>query len=324
MGKSHGVYLFYTISQQVFAETKLDKIFWFSYILMCTRDRSINNETLPMNEFSDLKGYLLDGLGQFVHSASAYLPHLLGAIILLILGLAFAWIAKWIILRLGAGIDRVVHAIGFVSLHTRLKWPVAHILGWLVYWIIILLFIRAAFAILKLPSLAEVLGKLLTYLPNLFIAGLFIVGGIMLGNFVRNKITESANVAGLRQAGALGGLARAGIIALSVVIGLAQIGLDVKLFEGILIIFVAAIAGSIALAFGLGAGSTVSNIISARYVRRNYQIGQRISIQDMQGKILEILPTGIVLETKTGKTFIPAKIFDQEASVLLDNESIDD
>jgi hypothetical protein len=98
----------------------------------------------------------------------------------------------------------------------------------------------------------------------------------------------------------------------------------VKLFEGIFIIFVAAIAGSIALAFGLGAGSTVANIISARYVRRNYQIGQRISIQDMQGKILEILPTGIVLETKTGKTFIPAKIFDQEASVLLDNESIDD
>jgi len=277
-----------------------------------------------MYEFSELKGYLLDGLGQFIHTAGAYLPHLLGAIILLVLGLFFAWIAKWIILRLGAGIDRVVHAIGFASLHTRLKWPVAYILGWLAYWIILLLFLRAALASLKLPSLAELLGKLLTYLPNIFIAGLFVVGGIMLGNFVREKIIQGAHSTGLRQADILGGMARVAIILLSAIIGLGQIGLDVDLFEHILIIFVAAIAGSIALAFGLGAGSTVSNIIATRYVRRNYQAGQRIRILDMQGKILEILPTGVVLETKSGKTFIPAKLFDQEASVLLDNESGDE
>ena len=274
-----------------------------------------------MNEFSELKGYLLDGMGQYINSAGAYLPHLLGAIILLVLGLVFAWIAKWIILRLGAGIDRVVHAIGFASLHTRLKWQVAHILGWLAYWIILLLFVRAALASLKLPSLAELLGRLLTYLPNVFIAGLFVVGGIMLGNYVREKIIQGAHATGLRQADVLGGVARVIIIILSAIIGLAQIGLDVDLFEHIFTIFVAAIAGSIALAFGLGAGSTVSNIIATRYVRRNYQTGQRIRILDMQGKILEILPTGVVLETKTGKTFIPAKLFDQEASVLLDNES---
>jgi hypothetical protein len=274
-----------------------------------------------MNEFSELKGYLLDGMEQYINTASAYLPHLLGAIILLVLGLVFAWIAKWIILRLGAGIDRVVHAIGFASLHTRLKWPVAYIIGWLAYWIILLLFVRAALASLKLPSLAELLGKLLTYLPNIFIAGLFVIGGIMLSNYVREKIVQGTHATGLRQAELLGEMVRVVIIILSAIIGLAQIGLDVDLFEHIFTIFVAAVAGSIALAFGLGAGSTVSNIIATRYVRRNYQTGQHIRILDMQGKILEILPTGVVLETKSGKTFIPAKLFDQEASVLLDHET---
>jgi hypothetical protein len=277
-----------------------------------------------MNEFSELKGYLLDGMEQYINIAGAYLPHLLGAVILLVLGLVFAWIAKWIILRLGAGIDRVVHAIGFASLHTRLKWPVAEIIGWLAYWIILLLFVRAALASLKLPSLAELLGKLLSYLPSIFIAGLFIVVGIMLGNFVRDKIVHGTHTGGLRQADVLGGMIRLVIILLAAIIGFAQIGLDVDLFEHIFTIIVAAIAGSIALAFGLGAGSTVSNIIATRYVRRNYQTGQRIRIQDMQGKILEILATGVVMETKSGKTFIPAKIFDQEASVLLDNESGDE
>lgn len=277
-----------------------------------------------MDEFSELKAYLLDSLNQIVHNVAAYLPNLLGALALLIVGLIFAWFAKWIILRLGAGIDRVVQAAGFGSIHARLKWPVAEILGWVIYWILILLFVRAALTSLQLPFLADLLDKLLTYLPNIFIAALFIIGGIFLGNSLKDRIIHGAQATGIRQAEVLASLVRISIIALSVLVGLAQIGLDVRLFELLLIIFVASLAGSMALAFGLGAGSTVANIISARYVRKNYQAGQRIRIQDLQGKILEILATGIVLETKSGRTFVPAKLFDQETSVLLDHESGDD
>lgn len=277
-----------------------------------------------MNEFLQLDTYLLDSLNVFLHNVAAYLPNLIGALTFIVVGLIFAWIAKWIILRLGDGIDRLVQAIGFGSIHARLKWPIANILGGLIYWIIIIIFVRAALASLKLPSLAELLDKLLTYLPNVLIATLFIVAGIIVGNTLRDKIAGSSYTSGFRQAEVLGGTVRIGIIVLSVLVGLSQIGLDVRLFESILVIIFAALAGSIALAFGLGAGSTVSNIISARYVRKNYQAGQQIRIQDMEGKILEILPTGIVLETKTGRTFIPAKLFDEEASILLDDESIDE
>lgn len=277
-----------------------------------------------MDQFSELKAYLLDSFNLFLHNVGAYLPNLLGALAFLIAGLVLAWLVKWSILRLGAGIDRIIQAVGFGSLHTRLKWPIANILSWLAYWIIILLFIRAALASLQLPSLAELLDRLLTYLPNLFVAVLFIIAGTVLGNSLRDKIAASAHTAGFRQAEVLGATVRVSIIALAVLVGLSQIGLDVRLFELILIIFVASLSGSIALAFGLGAGSTVSNIISARYVKKNYRIGQRIRIQELQGNILEILPTGIVLETKSGRTFVPAKIFDEEASVLLDNESVDE
>lgn len=277
-----------------------------------------------MDQLSELKAYLLDSLNHILHNVGAYLPNLLGAFAFLVAGFILAWLIKWVILRLGVGIDRIVQAIGFGSLHTRLKWPVANILSWVAYWIIVLLFLRAALASLKLPSVADLLDRLLIYLPNLFIAVLFIIAGTILGNSLRDKISESAHSTGFRQAEVLGAAVRAGIIVLAVLVGLSQIGLDVRLFELILIIFVASLSGSIALAFGLGAGSTVSNIISARYVRKNYRVGQRIRIQEMQGNILEILPTGIVLETKSGRTFVPAKIFDEEASVLLDNESLDE
>ncbi len=277
-----------------------------------------------MNDFSELKGYLIDSFNQLIQNIGAYLPNLMAAIILLLLGLLLATVAKWIILRLGDGIDRVIQAAGAGSLHMRLRWPIATILGWVVYWLTILLSIRAALTSLQLPLLVEMVGRLFTYLPNVGMGLILVAAGTLLGNLVRDKITESAGTAGLRQPDQLGNWLRLGIIAIAIILGLSQIGLDVRLVEHLLTIIVAAISGSIALAFGLGAGSTVSNIIAARYVRKNYRLGQRIRIQEMEGRIMELTPTGIMLETRSGRTFIPAKIFADQASVLLDNEVTDD
>jgi len=274
-----------------------------------------------MNQFYEILATLLhDTVSQFIKIVGAYMPNLLRASILLITGLLLAWGAKWLIVRLGKGIDHLVHAIGLASFNVRVKWPIAEILGWLVYWVVILFFVTAAVKSLGLPALAELLDKFIHYLPTLLIAGIFIVGGVVLGNSLRDRITSSARSAGLRQAEILGGWVRMIIIILAFVVGLAQIGLNVRLFEQILIIFIGALAGSVALSFGLGAGATVANIISARYIRSNYRVGQQIQIKDMQGRILEMLPTGVVLDTGKGRTFIPARLFDQEASILLDNQ----
>ncbi len=274
-----------------------------------------------MEEIASLKLYVFESFNKFLETLTAYLPNILSAIIIIVIGIILAWICRWIILHLGAGIDRLASAVGISAAHMRLRWPIAVILGSVIYWVIILLFLRAALASLKLPLVAELLGKLITHLPNLLIAALFITAGIFFGNLFKDKITHGAHIAGMRQAVVLGELLRISLIILTVVVGLAQIGLDVRLFEQIFTIVIAAISGAIALAFGLGAGSTVSNIISSRYVRKNYSEGQHIRIKDLSGEILEILPNGIILDTKSGRTFIPAKLFDEEVSILLDDES---
>lgn len=277
-----------------------------------------------MKDFSELKSYIFNSLNQFIQSVNDYLPNLFGAIMLLIIGLIVAWLAKWLIKRLGDGIDRIIQLMGIGSVQLRLKWSITDILGWLAYWVIILLFVRAALDSLNLPSLVDMLGRVFTFLPNIFIATLIIVGGTLFANGIRDRINSNGADIGLQQSEVLAGIVRFSIIVLSVIVGLAQIGLDVGLLEQILTILIAAMAGSIALAFGLGAGSTVSNIISSKYVRKNYQVGQRIRIQKMEGRVLEILPGGVMLDTKSGRTFIPAKIFNEEASILLDNENIDE
>jgi small-conductance mechanosensitive channel len=75
--------------------------------------------------------------------------------------------------------------------------------------------------------------------------------------------------------------------------------------------------GGAALAFGLGSGLSASNIISAHYLMKTYRPGQTVRIGGVQGRILEITRTDVILETPEGQVLVPARKFSEEASVLL-------
>ncbi len=277
-----------------------------------------------MEYFNQIKQLLIDSFNELIQTISNYLPNLVSALTLLVIGLVLAWATKWVLIRLGAGLDRVVHAIGIKSVPVLRDWPFGIIFGWLAFWLIILFFVTAAVDSLGLPGLADWLEKFINNLPLYLVAALCVVGGVILGNYVRHRIQSTAQSSGMRQAEMLGTTLKVIIIIFSVITGLDQLGLDVSLFELILVIIIAAVVLSIALAFGLGAGPSLSNVISGRYVRKTYAVGQRININNFEGEILELLPTGVVLDTDTGRTFVPARMFDENASVLLDNAAIKD
>ncbi len=274
-----------------------------------------------MEYLTHIKQLLVDSFYELLQIIANYLPNLVSALVLLLIGILLAAVAKWLLIRLSAGLDRIVHVVGITAVPVLRNWPLGVILGWLAYWLIILFFLTASVESLGLPGLADWLGNLINNLPIYFIALVIVVGGILLGNYLRDKIQSGGRAAGLRQAATLGAWIRILVITFAAIIALAQIGLDVSLLEKILLILLTAIIGSIAFAFGLGAGPTLSNVISARYVRKTYEAGQKISINGIQGEILELLPTGVVLDTAGGRTFVPARMFDENVSVLLDNEA---
>lgn len=277
-----------------------------------------------MDYITQIQQLLIDSFNELVQTVSNYLPNLASAVTLLVIGLLLAWLTKWLLIRLSAALDRLVHAVGIRSVPILRDWPFGVILAWLAFWLIILFFVTAAVDSLGLPGLANWLDRVINNLPVFFVAALCVVAGVILGNYVRHRIQARANSSGMRQAEVLGTTLKAIIVTFAVITGLSQLGLDVSLFEQVLVIITAAVVASIALAFGLGAGPSLSNVISGRYVRKTYEVGQRIQINNIEGEILELLPTGVVLDTEIGRTFIPARLFDENASVLLDNEGLND
>lgn len=275
-----------------------------------------------MQDYGKYSELLTQSWDNFIRILGDYIPSLLGALILLVVGLALAWVVRWLILRLGTGLDRLYQRLGFGS-QLSSNWSVRHVLSGIAFWLIILFFVTAAAESLGLPGLADWLNKLIAFLPAVMVTLLIIIVGVLIGGYARERVRVSAAQVGLEQTALLGSIVRLIILTVAVILAFRHLGLNVHLIEQLLIIAVAAFFAAVALAFGLGAGLTVNNIISSHYVRKMYHLGQRVRINDIEGEILELTPTAVVLDTADGRIIVPAKNFNEHASILLDVDSVD-
>jgi small-conductance mechanosensitive channel len=75
--------------------------------------------------------------------------------------------------------------------------------------------------------------------------------------------------------------------------------------------------GGLAIGFGLGARATVSNLLAIHYLLQNYRVGQRIRIGQIDGRIVQVSSTAVMLDTPDGRTLVPGSRFSESASVLL-------
>ena len=99
-----------------------------------------------------------------------------------------------------------------------------------------------------------------------------------------------------------------------------QVGIDLTLLVNVVTIATAAVLGGAAVAFGIGAGGMTGNLISAHHVRRNYRVGQRVAVGSFDGEILEITRSAVILDAQEGRTMVPARLFNEQASVLKEKE----
>lgn len=187
----------------------------------------------------------------------------------------------------------------------------------LVFWVVFLIFATIATETLGLDIVSLWLSRLVGYLPRFLGALLVILLGILIGSPVRTAVTAASGTAGFAYPEVLGQMARLGILVVSVVVAFDQIGLDVAFLIVMIAVISGAMLGGAALAFGLGARASVGNILASHYLHRTFQVGHRIRIGDIEGKILEITPTSVILDAGEGRTVIPASRFSEQVATVL-------
>jgi len=165
------------------------------------------------------------------------------------------------------------------------------------------------------------LGGVSTYLPRILVAVLILLGGFLLGSVARDTVASGATAAGVPYGVLLGRVVFVAIVLVAVVTGIDQIGIESRFLTLTIVIIVGSLVGAVALAFGLGARTAVSNIIASHHLRQIYRVGHTVRIGEFQGKISEITNTAVILENANDRFVVPAKEFSEKTSILLRRES---
>lgn len=250
-----------------------------------------------------------------------YLPNLLSALLLLLLG----WVVAIILRKILHGVGRA--AIAWLGRHhlvergmkkTTLSGTVPALVGGIGYWGVLLFFVAAAIEQLGLPGLSNLLNNFAAHLPSLLLGSLIVVGGVVLGHMVSEWVSAGL---GSEYATVLGKVAQTAVVVMAIIVASDQVGIQSTFLMISLGIVFAAVLGGVAFAFAFGAGPAVSNVIASHHLRQRYQPGDRIRIDGDEGVIQDITPTTITLETEGGQLSVPAKAFLEGKSLLVKDSS---
>jgi small-conductance mechanosensitive channel len=271
----------------------------------------------------DDPGLWLEAFGnELVMAIKVFLPNLLGAVAVLVLGWLAAFVGRWLIHRFGKGLDAllgVVHRM-FGQEVSRPRWSVSALAGNIAFWIVLAYAVSGAAELVGLVTFAKWILGLLGYLPRVLISLFTLFIGYLISRGVRTMIMGFASSSGFEHGETVGKLVSGLILAFTLLLALSQLGLDVTIFADIIVLAAAALFASIALAFGVGAGDAIKNVLASHYVRKTYRPGQRIRVHGTDGQIIELTPVAVILETDEGESWIPARHFLDSVVITIEAE----
>jgi hypothetical protein len=185
-----------------------------------------------------------------------FLPNIIGAAIILVIG----WIVGMIVATV---IDRLFRLVGLQALFEKAKvedvlkkanagQDATALLAAVGKWIIYLVAFIAAANALRLSAVSDFLNSILNYVPQVIIAVAIVLIGLVLAHFLAAVVKGSIKSAGLGFADTAAIVTRWSIIIFTVLAALAQLGIAETMINTAFIGLVAFLAIAGGLAFGLG------------------------------------------------------------------------
>lgn len=199
---------------------------------------------------------IFTALSNAVNLIITFIPKLIGFLVILIVGLIIAAVvakALTFLLR-KVGFDRMADRIGLTRFEQRMGVTIdaAGLLGKIVYWFIVLIFLVPAADALGVPAISNILNQLVAYIPNVFVAVLVLFLGALAGTVVGDLVRGAVASANIGNPNLLAGIARWAIIGFAALIALEQLKITPDLINELFGALVAAVALAFGLAFGLG------------------------------------------------------------------------
>lgn len=224
----------------------------------------------------DVALQLQQSLNSLFNEVMAFLPELVAALLIIILGWILGAALGKAVQKLfkatqldhaldKAGVDDLTHRAGY-------KFKPAAFAGGLVKWFVILAFVVVALNVLGLSSVTNFMGEILAYLPKVLAAALILFVGLIAANFTQTfveGVVKSAQTISSNKAPMLGKVAYGAVIAFTVMAALNQMEIAPQLIQILFTGIVFAVSLALGLAFGLGGRETAARYLDTLASKSN-------------------------------------------------------
>jgi small-conductance mechanosensitive channel len=253
------------------------------------------------NTFNSSWDAVRDSFDQAWQQSIAIAPKIVAMVVVLVVGYVIAkFVAKAITtLSEKVGLQSAADQSGLADSmhHMGLARNVPAIIGTIVFWLLMCVFLMAGFNILGLEAVSNSMQEIVHYIPKLLVATVVVVVGLLVATFLRGVVATSADRVGLSYAHYLANGCYYVFAVLTFIAAFQQLGIEFALLEQLILIAFGALAVGFGLAFGLGGRDVMAGILAGYYVRQRLHTGDHVTVGNLEGTVREVGPVATIIET---------------------------
>jgi hypothetical protein len=198
-----------------------------------------------------------DGIESAWSNVAAFVPKLLGALVILIIGLIVAKVVASLVNKVleRVGFDRAVERGGLKQALARSNYDPSDIIAKLAFWLIFLVSLQIAFGVFGPNPISDLLQGLIAYLPNVFVAIVIIVVAAAIAKAATDLLSNLLSSVSGGQVMAKG--AGIAVLVFGAFAALDQLQIAPRIVTGLWYAILAIVVGSAVVAIGGGGIKTM-------------------------------------------------------------------
>mgnify|MGYP000219628039 CR=1 FL=1 len=207
----------------------------------------------------------LQVLQSFLEGFLFFLPKLIWAIIVFLVG----WLVATAVGRLvreclkKIRLDKLFERTGWKEAleKAEIKVTVSEFIGEIFKWILVIVFLLVSVEILGLPQFAEVLRRIVLWLPNLIVAVAIFVVALIVADILEKLVKASVKKIEIGYVGLFGALVKGAVYVFATLAILLQLGVTPQIVNALIFGLIGTISLALGLAFGLGGKEAAAKFI---------------------------------------------------------------
>ncbi len=250
--------------------------------------------------YNEVQTALMEMLNDFAQ----FLPKLLLALVLLIIGYVIAKVLSKLVRIIfdKLGVNNLLEKSGFTSqlLRAGIKASPGVFAATLTFWLTMLFVIKIAAQSASIQDISDIIIAIISFMPNALTAALIMLFGFIVADVIKNAVFNALDQMGLEYARTLSKVIFGFIFILILTVALSKINIQTELLNATVQIMLGALALALAIALGLGLKRMAGSIVSGVYSRDIYKIGTELEFEGETMTISGIGPVTTKLKRQDG------------------------